>query len=71
MTVVSLRPIGYRITQYYYIMYSTNADAKNASCVNKIMNYFALWTNHNTNRSLSIDRYPAGLSHYYEILFLF
>ena len=59
MTMVSLRLIGYRITQYYYIMYSTNADVKDASCVNKTMNYFALWTNHNTNRSLSIDRYPA------------
>jgi len=31
--MVFLRLIGYRITQYYYIMYSTNADAKGASCV--------------------------------------
>ena len=42
---------SYRITQYYYIMYS---DVKGASCVNKIMNYFPQWTNHNTNRDLDL-----------------
>ena len=41
-------------------MYSTVAmHVKGASCVNKISNYLAQWTNQNTNRSWSIDRYPA------------